>query len=64
MKKKIISMITALACAVCAVGAMPATDDMASAESYSDDFSYGDYLKYCEVDENEDGSYDYVKISG
>lgn len=55
MKKKIISMITALACAVCAVGVMPATDDMASAESYSDDFSYGDYLKYCEVDENEDG---------
>ena len=62
MKKKIISMITALACAICAVGVMPATDDMASAESYSDDFSYGDYLKYWKVDEDEDGAYDYVRI--
>ena len=62
MKKKIISMITALACAVCAVGVMPATDDMASAESYSDDFSYGDYLKYWKVDEDEDGAYDNVRI--
>lgn len=62
MKKKIISMITALACAICAVGVMPATDDMASAESYSDDFSYGDYLKYWKVDEDEDGAYDNVRI--
>lgn len=63
MKKKIISMITALACAVCAVGVMPATDDMASAESYSDDFSYGDYLKYRKVNEDNDRSYDYIEIS-
>ena len=63
MKKKIISMITALACAVCAVGVMPATDDMASAESYSDDFSYGDYLKYHKVNEDNDRSYDYIEIS-
>ena len=64
MKKKIISMITALACAVCAVGVMPAADNLVSAESYSDYFSYGDYLKYWKVDEDEDGAYDYVTISG
>ena len=62
MKKKIISMITALACAVCAVGVMPAADNLVSAEIYSDDFSYGDYLKCGKVDEDEDGSYDYVRI--
>ena len=64
MKKKIISMITALACAVCAVGVMPAADNLVSAASYSDYFSYGDYLKCVKVDEDEDGAYDYVKISG
>ncbi len=64
MKKKIISMITALACAICAVGVMPAADNLVSAASYSDYFSYGDYLKCVKVDEDEDGAYDYVTISG
>lgn len=32
MKKKIISMITALACAICAVGVMPAADNLVSAD--------------------------------
>ena len=62
MKKKIISMITALACAICAVGVMPATDDMASAESYSDDLYDDVYLRYWKVDEDKDGSYDCVEI--
>ncbi|MGN0613137.1 MAG: leucine-rich repeat domain-containing protein, partial [Porcipelethomonas sp.] len=36
---------------------------IASAESCSDELQYGDYLFYQQVDEDEDGTYDYVEIT-
>ncbi|MCM1226819.1 MAG: leucine-rich repeat protein [Clostridium sp.] len=44
----------------------PLTDnaDMAvNAESYSDEMQYDDYLYYKKVDEDDDGIYDYIKIT-
>ncbi len=64
MKKKIISMITALACAICAVGVMPAADNLVSADvTYENEkLKYGDYLEYqkIESDYSESG----IIISG
>ena len=64
MKKKIISMITALACAICAVGVMPAADNLVSADvTYENEkLKYGDYLEYqkIESDYSESG----IMISG
>ncbi len=35
----------------------------AYAVSYSDSVKYGDYLQYKQVDEDYDGTYDYIEIS-
>ncbi len=37
---------------------------MAEAASVSDEMKYGDYLYYQQVDEDKDGTYDYVEITG
>ncbi|MGN0613929.1 MAG: leucine-rich repeat protein [Porcipelethomonas sp.] len=36
---------------------------IASAESYSDELQYGEYLSYRQVDGDDNGTYDYVEIS-
>ncbi len=37
---------------------------IADAESHSDEIKYGDYLSYKQIDEDDDGIYDYVEIIG
>ena len=64
--KKIIGVITAIICAICTTGGgvQPLISDISvSAETTSDELSYGDYLKYQKIDEDDDGTYDYIRIT-
>ena len=59
LRQKLVSVLSAAACAVsfCA-GAVTV-----SAETYSDEMKYDDYLSYKQIDEDEDGTFNYVEIS-
>ena len=62
--KKIIGAITAAICALCTISIQsPISDISVSALSWSDELSYGDYLKYQKFDRDEDGTYDYIEIT-
>jgi len=65
-KKKILSAVISAAMAFGFMSYMPQTEVFetmtAEAESYSDNIAYGDYLTIQKVDEENDGTYDYVKI--
>jgi hypothetical protein len=59
--KKITGVLTAM---VCAAGAVCGGSSLiADAETYGEQAGYGDYLYYQTVDEDEDGTYDYVEIT-
>ncbi len=61
--KKIIGAITAAICALCTISIQsPISDISVSALSWSDELSYGNYLKYQKIDIDEDGTYDYIEI--
>lgn len=61
-KKKCLSIMTSMICtaSVFAGGVQLLT---ANAETYSEKMQYGDYLYYKQVDEDEDGIYDYIEIT-
>ena len=58
-KKQIMSVLAALTCAICTMEPL-----IVSAESSSDTLQYGEYLSYVQVDEDDNGTYDYVEITG
>ncbi len=59
--KKITGILTAM---VCAAGTVCGGSSLiADAETYGEQAGYGDYLYYQTVDEDEDGTYDYVEIT-
>lgn len=62
LRKKVISVLTATGCMLnfAAMG----TVSTAIAQTASDEFNYGEYLTYTNVDEDDDGVYDYVEITG
>ncbi|MBQ7901767.1 MAG: hypothetical protein IJ365_07405 [Clostridia bacterium] len=66
-KKKLLSFITSAVMAAGFLSTMPQTEIFepltAEAENYSYEAKYGDHLYYKKVDEDEDGTYDYVRIS-
>ncbi len=67
-KKKFLSAVISMVMAFGCMAYMPQTEVFepmtAEAESYSGDIAYGDYLTVQKVDEDEDGTDDYVKITG
>jgi len=67
-KKRILSAVISAAMAFGFMSYMPQTEVFepmtAEAVSYSDNIAYGDYLTIQKVDEENDGTYDYVEISG
>ena len=59
LRQKLISVLSAAACTMsfCA-GAVTV-----SAVTESETMKYGDYLSYRQIDEDEDGTFDYIEIS-
>ncbi|MGN0620407.1 MAG: leucine-rich repeat domain-containing protein, partial [Porcipelethomonas sp.] len=74
MKKKIISFLTSAVIAAGCIGGglsgltgninLVSEPLAAEAATYGDKTQYGDYLYYEAVDEDDDGIYDYIEISG
>ncbi|MCM1233585.1 MAG: leucine-rich repeat domain-containing protein, partial [Ruminococcus flavefaciens] len=69
MKKKVFSVLMAITVMFwflpCMDVSVPLIDSGVSAASnYSEEMSYGDYLKYKKVDEDKNSTYDYIEISG
>lgn len=59
--KRILGIATATILSICNISINPV---IASTFSYEDNQQYGDYLYYVTIDEDQDGTYDYIKISG
>ena len=62
-KNKVFSLFTALVMIMTIAFWSYMPNNTVYAKSQSEKMSYGDYLKYKKVDEDEDGTYDYVEIS-
>ena len=62
LKKRILAAVTAASCVFCInfAGVQPL---IGNAANYSAVMKYGDFLSYKQVDEDEDGTYDYIEIS-
>lgn len=62
--KKLIAGITS-AVMLCSINVFSGANDSFIADAYnqSDEMKYGDYLSYIQVDNDENGTYDYIEIS-
>ncbi len=60
LKKIIVGVMAAALSLSVATYVIPSVE--VSAVTYSDEMSYGDYLAYKQIDEDEDGTYDYIEI--
>ena len=63
LTKRILAAVTAASCVFCINFAGWERTLIVNAADYSDPFKYGDYLNYRQIDEDEDGIYDYIEIS-